>query len=61
VALSSERLPPGFDVAEATLVDGQNIPLGGFPAGDYRLQIKVTDNERSSELMHDLLFTVAES
>jgi hypothetical protein len=61
VALGSERLPPGFDVTAATLIDGQNIPLGGFPAGDYRLQIKVTDNQGSAELMQDLLFTVAES
>jgi hypothetical protein len=60
VALSSEQLPPGFDVAMATLVDGQDIPLGGFPVGDYRLEIKVTDNERSAEVTRDLLFTVAE-
>ena len=60
VALGSAMLPPGFDVTKATLVDGQNIPLGGFPAGDYRLEIKVTDNKRSAELTQDLLFTVAE-
>jgi hypothetical protein len=43
------------------LVTGQNIPLGGFPAGDYRLDIKVTDNEEDDELMHELFFSVAEN
>jgi hypothetical protein len=61
VVLGPQTLPPGFDVTVAPLGDGQNIPLGGFPAGDYRLEIKVTDNERSAELTEDLLFTVTES
>jgi len=60
VVLGDQTLPPGFDVTAAPLGDGQNIPLGGFPAGDYRLEIKVTDNERSAELTEDLLFTLAE-
>lgn len=60
VVLGAQTLPPGFDVTKAPLGDGQNIPLGGFPAGDYRLEIKVTDNEGSAELTEDLLFTVAE-
>ena len=53
-------LPEGFDVTQATLVDGQNIPLAGFPVGDYRLEIKVTDKEASAELTRDLLFSVTE-
>lgn len=60
VVLGDQTLPPGFDATTAPLGDGQNIPLGGFPAGDYRLEIKVTDNEGSGELTEDLLFTVAE-
>jgi hypothetical protein len=60
VVLGAQTLPPGFDVTKAPLGDGQNIPLGGFPAGDYRLEIKVTDNEGSAEVTEDLLFTVAE-
>lgn len=60
VALGSRQLPAGFDVTQATLVDGQNIPLGGFPVGDYRLEIKVTDNEGNAELTRDLLFSVTE-
>lgn len=60
--MNNQTLPPSFDVTEGfQLVTGQNIPLGGFPAGSYRLEIKVTDNEGSNELTKDLLFTVAES
>jgi hypothetical protein len=60
--LGPQTLPPGFDVRQGMqLVTGQNIPLGGFPAGDYRLDIKVTDNEEDDELMHELFFSVAEN
>ena len=57
-----QTLPPGFDVRQGMqLVTGQNIPLGGFPAGNYRLEIKVTDNEEDEELTHDLFFSVADN
>ena len=60
--LGPQTLPPGFDVRQGMqLVTGQNIPLGGFPAGDYRLAIKVTDNEEDEELMQDLFFSVADN
>ena len=59
--LGSQTLPPGFDVRQFPLVIPQNIPLGGFPAGDYRLEIKVTDNEEDEELTQDLLFSVADN
>ncbi len=59
--LGSETLPPGFDVRQFPLVIPQNIPLGGFPAGNYRLEIKVTDNEEDEELTHDLFFSVADN
>ena len=59
--LGPQTLPPGFDVRQGMqLVTGQNIPLGGFPAGDYRLEIKVTDNEEDEELTQDLFFSVAD-
>ena len=61
-ALGPQTLPPGFDVRQGMqLVTGQNIPLGGFPAGDYRLEIKVTDNEEDEELTQDLFFSVADN
>ncbi len=59
--LGSQTLPPGFDVRQFPLVIPQNIPLGGFPAGSYRLEIKVTDNEEDEELTQDLLFSVADN
>lgn len=58
----SETLPPGFDVRQGMqLVTGQNIPLGGFPAGDYRLEIKITDNEENEEMTQGLFFSVADN
>ena len=59
--LSNRTLPDIFDVTEGfQLVTGQNIPLASFPAGDYRLEIKVTDNEDSNEITRDLLFSIEE-
>ena len=59
--LSNRTLPDIFDVTEGfQLVTGQNIPLASFPAGDYRLEIKVTDKEDSNEISKDLLFTIEE-
>lgn len=60
-ALGAETLPPNFDVRQFPLVIPQNIPLGGFPAGAYRLEIKVTDNEEDAEVTQDVLFSVAEN
>lgn len=56
---NDQTLPPGFDVRQFQLVEGLNIPLGGFPVGDYRLEIKVTDNREDEEVTQDLLFSVA--
>jgi len=57
--MNNQTLPPGFDVTQGfQLVTGQNIPLGGFPAASYRLEIKVTDSEGDSEVTQNLLFSV---
>ena len=58
---NDQTLPPGFDVRQFQLVEGLNIPLGGFPAGDYRLAIKVTDNREDEEVTQDLLFSVGDN
>lgn len=58
---NDQSLPPGFDVRQFQLVEGLDIPLGGFPAGDYRLEIKVTDNREDEEVTQNLLFSVADS
>ncbi len=54
-----ETLPPDFDANLGyQIIGGQTIPLTLFPAGDYRLAIKVTDNTSGTELMRELVFTV---
>jgi hypothetical protein len=37
---------------------GQGVPLGGFPEGDYRLSIKVTDLVSGRSISRDVTFTV---
>ena len=59
---NDQTLPPGFDLTLGhQIVAGQSVPLSLFPAGDYRLEIKVTDNARSSEVIQNLTFTVRET
>ena len=57
--LNHETLPAVFNLTQGfQLPAGQQIPLGSFPAGDYRLEMTVIDNEASTEITKDLLFTV---
>lgn len=59
---NGETLPPTFDLTLGhQIVAGQSVPLSMFPAGDYRLNIKVTDNVRSTEVIHDLMFNIRET
>ena len=59
---NSQTLPPAFNVALGhQIVAGQTVPLSLFPAGDYRLEIKVTDNVNSAEIVENVMFTVLES
>jgi len=52
-------LPPNFDIAAGhQLVAGQTVPLGSFPEGDYRLEIKITDNISKKSLTRDVSFAV---
>jgi hypothetical protein len=61
-ALNAQTLPAGFDFAAGhQLQTGQAIPLGSFPEGDYRLEIKVTDKLSSKSLMRELSFSVSGS
>ena len=60
--LNSETLPPQFDVAAGyQLQAGQAVPLASFPAGDYRLEIRVTDRIARKTLTRGVNFTVAGS
>jgi hypothetical protein len=57
--LSDKTLPPSFDPEMGhQLMTGQGVPLGSFPEGDYRLEIKITDNKAQKSVTRDVLFTV---
>ncbi len=59
---NGQTLPAAFDVTLGhQIVAGQTVPLSLFPAGDYRLEIKVTDNTNSAEIIESVMFTVLES
>jgi hypothetical protein len=61
-SLNAQTLPPQFDFAAGhQLQAGQAIPLGSFPEGDYRLEIKVTDKLANKTLTRDVNFSVAGS
>jgi hypothetical protein len=57
--LSEKTLPPNFDPEMGhQLMTGQGVPLQSFPEGDYRLEIKITDNKAQKSVTRDVLFTV---
>jgi hypothetical protein len=57
--LSEKTLPPNFDPDMGhQLMTGQGVPLQSFPEGDYRLEIKITDNKAQKSVTRDVLFTV---
>jgi hypothetical protein len=59
---NAQTLPPGFSVAAGhQVVAGQSIPLRLFPAGDYRLEVIITDNEAESSVTRNVSFTVRET
>ena len=53
---NAQTLPPGFG---AQIAGGQVVPLADFPAGDYRLEIKVTDNTNGASLIRHVDFSVS--
>jgi hypothetical protein len=61
--LNASTLPPQFDIAAGhQLQSGQAVPLASFPEGDYRLEIKVTDNNNNAKsLTREVNFTVSPS
>jgi len=57
--LNAETLPPQFSIAAGHQLPGSLvIPLASFPAGDYRLEIKVTDKPSGAMLTQSVNFTV---
>jgi hypothetical protein len=58
-ALNAESLPPDFSTAAGHQLPGSlTVPLASFPAGDYRLEIKVTDKPSSRTVTQNTAFTV---
>lgn len=58
----ADTLPPSWDAtAGYQLQAGQEIPLASFPAGEYRLHVKITDNRTSTTITRDVNFVVAAS
>jgi hypothetical protein len=56
---NATSLPPSFDADMGhQLQTGQGVPLQSFDEGDYRLEIKVTDNKAQKSVTRDVLFTV---
>ena len=57
--LNAQTLPPQFDMAAGHQLPGSLVvPLASFPAGDYRLEIKVTDKPSGKTLTRDVAFSV---
>jgi hypothetical protein len=57
--LNATTLPPQFDMALGHQLPGSLVvPLASFPAGDYRLEIKVTDKPSGKTLTRDVNFNV---
>lgn len=56
---NSQTWPPGVPVTGG-LPSGQAVPLGSFPEGDFRLEIKITDNASEQTLTRDVNFSVSE-
>jgi hypothetical protein len=57
--LNSTTLPPGFSIQAGHQVLGfLGVPLKSFPAGDYRVEVKVTDKMSGKTLTHNTTFTV---
>lgn len=57
--LNASSLPPQFDFAAGHQLPGSlTIPLASFPEGDFRLEIKITDNLTKKSVSRDVRFTV---
>jgi hypothetical protein len=57
--LNAKTLPPEFSAAAGHQLPGSLVvPLTSFPAGDYRLEIKVTDKPSGKVVTQNVTFTV---
>ena len=56
--VNASMLPPTFDPVKFPVPGGIEVPLKSFPEGEYRLEIKVTDNVSKKVVTRDVNFTV---
>jgi hypothetical protein len=57
--LNAQSLPPEFSVAAGHQLPGSLVvPMSAFPAGEYRLEIKVTDKAANKSVTENVNFTV---
>ena len=56
--LNTSTLPPQFDVTTDQLPGMLFVPLASFPAGEYRLEITLTDSITGQTLTHNATFIV---
>jgi hypothetical protein len=57
--LNAKTLPPEFSIAAGHQLPGSLIiPMAPFPAGEYRLEIKVTDKPSGKAVTQNVTFTV---
>jgi hypothetical protein len=59
--VNASNLPPQFDPSVFPVPGGITVPLGTFPEGDFRLEIKIIDKAAGRELVRNVNFTVAAS
>ncbi len=58
--LNAQTLAADFNLEAGHQLDGsQSVKLASFPEGDYRLEIKITDNVTKKTLQRDVRFNVA--
>ena len=56
---NAQTLPPTWDPDQGfQLAPGFAIPLNLFPVGEYRINIKVTDNKSQKSINREILFKV---
>jgi hypothetical protein len=58
--LNARSLPPQFDATTYQLQGGQAFPLASFPAGRYRLDIKITDRIANRAIARDIPFSITQ-
>jgi hypothetical protein len=57
--LNAETLPPEFSLEAGHQLPGSLVvPLASFPAGNYRLEITITDKASGKEIVQNANFTV---